>query len=88
MTAEPRREDLLMNFSYCGKILSKAGDWIEESRNPLDPVSLMKSHCICPDCLLANFLVEYLEIQKDRRIRRKSIGNQIALWLAGSMGRF
>ncbi len=75
MNYQKDREEpvFLVVCSYCDKKFhkSKPNDLTATIQNTTTPLFI--SHGTCPDCLLKYFPNEYLRIQKDSRLRIKSI---------------
>ncbi len=69
-------EDLIMVCSYCSKFLQGPETSGSNKAEQEEVASSRTSHGICPDCLLENFPIEYIQIQKEMRVRIKNIYKQ------------
>lgn len=75
MKKKKEREEpvFLVACSYCDKKFNKAKQNIPADKTEDTSAPLFISHGTCPECLLKNFPKEYLRIQKDSRLRIKSV---------------
>ena len=62
-----KKDDVVVICAYCKKVLDGRED------NFIEDPGTMVSHGICPNCLLLHFPKEYVAIQKEQRIRIKTV---------------